>query len=144
METLPRYNLRFICQENHLMLPRLSSIVLTQNLYNVLFQYVGSPEKEELLKVFIKKLEQHIKSKSNTPFSLPVNELDFLEEGLQELKLLNWLEIPVMVVELEIEETMADPEEKIDFIVQQLEKYMTCAYHPEKKLIYIYPANLVR
>jgi len=144
MEALLGYKLRFIRQEKHLMLPRLSTIVVTQKLYDILFQYVGSPEKEELLKVFINKLEQYIKSKANTPFSLPIDELSFLEEGVQELRLLNWLEIPVMVAELETEASLDESEDQIDLIIQQLEKYMTCVYRPDKKLIYIYPANLVR
>jgi hypothetical protein len=103
MQIPMNFQLNFIKQEQHLMLPRTSSIILTQNLYDILFQYVITPEKEAKLDNFIKILENHIKSKAEAPFSLPVTELEFLEEGLDELKLLNWAEIPVAVFQVNLD-----------------------------------------
>ena len=88
------------------MLPNTTSIILVQNLYEVLFQYVIDPEKEAQLKYFINKLESHIKSKPRAPFSMPLDELDFLGEGMQELRLLNWLESPVAVFVIELPGTV--------------------------------------
>ena len=77
------FQLSFIRQEQHLMLPRTSSIILTQNLYDVLFQYVITTEKEDKLNYFINLLDTNIKIKANAPFSMPISELEFLDEGLE-------------------------------------------------------------
>lgn len=139
---IPQFELKFIKQEQHLILPGVTSIILTQNLYDILFQYVISPEKEEKLKLFIEKLESHIKSKSRAPFSMPLPELAFLDEGLQELRLLNWLESPVAVFELCLsEETQADEEalENIDLLLESLFTYNKKA---DSNQLYVYNSRL--
>lgn len=140
------FQLNFITQERHLMLPRTSSIVLTQNLYDILFQYVITPEKESKLDNFIKLLENHIKSKAEAPFSLPVTELEFLEDGLEELKLLNWTEIPVAVFQINLDACLnkESREDEIEKIVNMLEELMIVRRYPGSEMIYIYPSNLVR
>ncbi|MGE5404130.1 MAG: hypothetical protein ACM3PP_04240 [Candidatus Saccharibacteria bacterium] len=100
-----KFNLRYIGQEQHLMMPRLTTITTTQALYDILFQYVMTPEKEEKLISFIDRIRRHFDANTyrNTPFSLPEDELAFLEdEGLEELKLMCWQPIPVHVFDLEI------------------------------------------
>jgi hypothetical protein len=140
------FQLNFIKHEQHLMLPRTSSILLTQNLYDILFQYVITPEKEAKLDNFIKLLEKHIKSKAEAPFSLPVTELEFLEEGLEELKLLNWAEAPVAVFQINLDACLNKEsyEDEIDKIVHLLESMMIVRRYSGSDLIYVYPSNLVR
>jgi len=140
------FQLNFIKQEHHLMLPRTSSIILTQNLYDILFQYVITPEKEAKLDHFIKLLENHIKSKAVAPFSLPVSELEFLEEGLEELRLLNWAEIPVAVFQINLDACLNKEsyQDEIDKITQFLESLMIVRRYPGSDLVYVYPASLVR
>lgn len=140
------FQLNFIKQEQHLMLPRTSSILLTQNLYDILFQYVITPEKEEKLNYFINLLETHIKSKANAPFSMPLSELEFLEDGLEELKLLNWAELPVSIFNISLDacldkESYAEETEKI---VSYLESLMIIRHYKGSDLFYVYPSNLVR
>lgn len=70
-----KFSLKFIREEQqHLMLPTITSIKLTQNLHNALFQYILTEEKEALLKKFIEMLEKHIKRK-DAPFSMPIADL---------------------------------------------------------------------
>lgn len=140
------FQFNFIKQEQHLMLPRTSSIILTQNLYDILFQYVITPEKEAKLDHFIKLLETHIKSKAEAPFSLPVAELEFLEEGLEELKLLNWAEIPVAVFQINLDACLDKEsyEDEIEKIIQLLESLMIVRRYSGSDLVYVYPSNLVR
>lgn len=122
------------------MLPLVTSIKLAQNLYDILFQYAVTPEKEALLKAFIQKLEQHVKSKSGTPFSLPMNELDFLEDGLEELQLLNWLQVPVCSFNL-IAETAN--EDEFDALLRELSALMVCAWQADRGCLYVFPQTLV-
>lgn len=136
------FSLNYLHTENHLMLPRVSSILLAQNLYDLLFQYVISPVEEENLKNFVSHLDQHIKSKSPTPFSIPLSDLDFLQEGLQELRLLNWLEIPVAIFSLEFKATVTG--EELENIINELNTIMLCAYKNDTNLLYVYPSNLIR
>lgn len=140
------FQLNFITQERHLMLPRTSSIVLTQNLYDILFQYVITPEKESKLNNFIKLLENHIKSKAEAPFSLPMTELEFLEDGLEELKLLNWTEIPVAIFQINLDACLNQEsrEDEIEKIVNMLGELMIVRRYPGSEMVYVYPSNLVR
>lgn len=146
MQIPMNFQLNFIKQEQHLMLPRTSSIILTQNLYDILFQYVITPEKEAKLDNFIKILENHIKSKAEAPFSLPVTELEFLEEGLDELKLLNWAEIPVAVFQVNLDACLDKEsyEDEIEKIINLLESLMTVRRYSGSDLVYVYPSSLVR
>jgi len=146
MQIPMNFQLNYIKQEQHLMLPRTSSIVLTQNLYDILFQYVITPEKEAKLDNFIKILETHIKSKAVAPFSLPVSELEFLEEGLEELKLLNWAEIPVTVFQVNLDACLNKEsyEDEIEKIVNLLETMMIVRRYSGSDLIYVYTSSLVR
>lgn len=140
------FQLNYIKQEQHLMLPLASSIILTQNLYDILFQYVITPEKEAQLESFIKMLETHIKSKAATPFSLPIAELEFLEEGLEELRLLNWAEVPVMIFQINLDACLdkESSEEEVEKIINQLENLMIIRRYPGSDLLYAYPSKLVR
>lgn len=141
-----KFQLTFIKQEQHLMLPRTSSIILTQNLYDILFQYVITPEKEEKLNYFINLLENHIKSKALAPFSMPLRDLDFLDEGLEELRLLNWAEIPVSVFQISLDACLAKEsyDDEIDKICTLLESLMIIRHYKNSDLVYVYPADLVR
>lgn len=140
MTNIPQFDLKFIKQEQHLMLPGVTSIILTQNLYDILFQYVISPEKEEKLKIFIEKLETHIKSKSRAPFSMPLSDLAFLEEGLQELRLLNWLESPVAVFEMQLSEQADEAAmENIDLLLENLFTYKK---KENSNQLYVYSSRL--
>jgi hypothetical protein len=102
-------------------------------------------EKEEKIKSFIAILEAHIKSKSRAPFSLPVSELEFLEEGLQELKLLNWFEVPVTVFRVSIDNCLNKEayDEELEKVLELLENLMTLARRKDSEFIYVYPANMV-
>ncbi len=140
------FQLSFIKQEQHLMLPRTSSILLTQNLYDVLFQYVITPEKEEKLTYFIKLLETHIKSKAIAPFSMPISELEFLDDGLEELRLLNWAELPVSVFQINLDACLNKDayDEEVEKITNLLESLMIVRRYKDSDLVYLYPSNLVR
>lgn len=140
------FKLDFIREEQHLMLPTITSIKLTQNLYDVLFQYVITEEKEELLKKFIEMMETHIKSKDKTPFSMPIADLKFLDEGLEELRLLNWMEIPVAVFQLTLDPNSKakDQAEELDKILTYLESLMVFSCSEDKMQIRVYPYTLVR
>lgn len=140
MQELKSFRLVFVKSENHLVLPKLTSIVLVQNLYDVLFQYVIDAVREEALQKFIAQLESHIKSRSRTPFSAPVEELAFLDEGLEELRLLNWMEVPVMVFTLEMEG--ADDSEARDTIIEELSARMLLKPCINSDMLYLYPANI--
>lgn len=98
------FAMKYLRKEDHLMMPSLAKLVVTQALYEMLFQYVLTPEKEKDLLDFINRIEVHQKNNQyrTTPFSLPVEELQFLEEGIEELKLLCWQLVPVHVFEIEI------------------------------------------
>jgi len=138
-----KFGLDFVKLENHYLLPRLTSIVLTQSLYDILFQYVITPEKEEQLKGFIALLEEHIKSKSPTPFSIPTAELEFIGEGLQELKLLNWMEVPVAEFSIRLEEGSGDSPEEMEQVLELLEEMLTFKRKGNSNSIYVYPNKIV-
>ncbi len=141
MNNLKSFQLKFVREERHFLLPTVKTIIIAQNLYDILFQYVINPEREENLRLFLNKLETHIKSKSKAPFSIPYSELEFLEEGLQELRLLNWIELDVAVCELIVED--AD-EEDVENILEFLENYLMFNKVENTNHIYIYPDELVR
>ena len=134
------FKLEFLASEPHLLRPNVTSIILAQNLYDVLFQYAISPEKEEMLKSFINLLETHIKSKSRAPFSIPLADLAFLDEGLQELRLLNWMEVPVSLFRLVLPADAGedDYENTYDF----LKEVFTFNKKPDTHDIYVYPLGL--
>lgn len=140
MQKITPFSLRFIKLEKHLLLPTVTSIILTQNLYDILFQYLITPEQEEKLKYFINLLEEHIKSKSMAPFSIPLSELEFLGEGIAELRFLYWMEAFIAVFEIEIE-TQEDVES--ESVYNALDNMFTY-----KKLgnnrIYVYPLGLTK
>lgn len=140
------FRLDFIREEQHLMLPTVTSIKLTQSLYDALFQYLITPDQEVLLKKFIEMLESHIKQKDRAPFSRPVDELAFLDEGLQELRLLNWMEIPVAVFQLSMDDTIPadDYSDELDKILSLLERLMVFSRSGDNDLIWVYPLLLVR
>ncbi len=142
MQETKKFQLNYLNPEQHIMLPNTTSIILVQNLYDILFQYVIDPEKEAQLKYFIEKLESHIKSKPRAPFSMPVSELEFLGEGMQELKLLNWLESPVSVFEVILSEECENVEEEMDKIYDLLADLFTFNKKPNSNLIYVYSNRL--
>ncbi|HNX27833.1 MAG TPA: hypothetical protein PKN87_00280 [Syntrophomonadaceae bacterium] len=139
MQTKP-FKLEYLGEETHLLLPNVTSIILAQNLYDVLFQYVISPEKEEMLISFIKLLETHIKSKSRAPFSLPLSDLAFLDEGLQELRLLNWMEVPVSLFHISLSADAS--EEDYDNTYDFLKGVLTFNKKIKTNDIYVYPLGL--
>lgn len=136
----PSFKIEFIRNERHFLLPTVKTIVIAQNLYDILFQYVISPEREEMLKSFLSKLENHIKSKPRAPFSIPYSELEFLEEGLQELRLLNWMELDVAVCNIIVD----GDEEKLERTMEILENYIMFNRVNDTNTIYVYPAGLTR
>ncbi|MGI6453429.1 MAG: hypothetical protein ACOX0E_08210 [Syntrophomonadaceae bacterium] len=141
MDPVSKFQLIFKCQEKHLLLPTTTSIVLAQNLYDLLFQYVIDPDKEKKLLDFIKMLEQHIKSNAKVPFSVPVAELSFLQEGLNELRMLNWREVPVSVFEITVGE---NDENSWESVLNHLEGIIIFSPKPGTNEIYVYPNNLIR
>jgi hypothetical protein len=140
------YQLVHLREEQHLMLPTVTSIKLTQQLYDVLFQYLITDEQEVLLKKFIDMLEGHIKRKDRSPFSVPIADLSFLDEGLQELRMLNWMEIPVTVFQLTLDEDPNSPAytDLLERCLDQLERIMVFSHRTESDLIWSYPYQLVR
>jgi hypothetical protein len=135
------FNLKYLRTEQHLVLPTVTSIKLTQNLYDVLFQYVISADTENLLKRFIDLMEEHIKSKTRSPFSRPVSDLAFLDEGLQELRLLNWMDMPVAVFELTLNENVDQDnyESEMDNVLSVLEGVMIFSRPAGTNLLWVYP-----
>ena len=140
------FRLDFIREEQHLMLPTVTSIKLTQNLYDVLFQYVITEEKEELLKKLIGMLETHIKRRDQAPFSMAVADLEFLDEGLEELRLLNWMEVPVSIFQLTLDASIKEEDyaDELDKVLTWLEGLMIFSRPENSQLIRVYPYVLVR
>ena len=134
------FKIEFIRSEPHLLLPNVTSIILAQNLYDILFQYAISPEKERQLQAFIALLEAHIKSKTRAPFSLPLSELAFLDEGLQELRLLNWMEVPVSVFQLSFSDDASEDDQ--ENILEFLKQVFTFKKRTDSNEIYVYPLGL--
>ncbi|SHG87175.1 hypothetical protein SAMN02745221_01156 [Thermosyntropha lipolytica DSM 11003] len=143
MSHLPAFVLEFLRTEKHLLLPNITAIITAQTLYDILFQYCITPEKEEKLKYFIDKLETHIKSKSHTPFSMPYQDLEFLEEGLQELRLLNWMEADIALFQIKSYNANNLSSEEIENIIYFLNQFITCK-RAAHDTIYVYPDYLTR
>lgn len=136
----PNFKIEFVRSEKHFLMPTFKTVYLAQNLYDILFQYVVNPEREEMLKLFISKLEKHIKSKSRAPFSIPYADLEFLEEGLQELRLLNWMEVDVAVCNVIVE----GDEKALEKTLELLDNFITFNRVDDTNTIYIYPLNLTK
>ncbi len=124
------FNMKFLGKEDHLMMPSLTKLVVTQTLYDILFQYVFTPEKEQKLLDFINRIRTHMSDNAyrNTPFSVPVNEMQFLEEGIEELKLLCWQVVPVYVFEIEFSVPVSSSEfeavkDQVDLVLSDLFVY---------------------
>jgi len=120
MQEIPAFKLVFIEQKEYLLLPNVASVKVVQHLYDVLFQYAITEEHEDKLKAFIAKMEAHIKSKTRAPFAMPLTDLEFLDEGLEELRLLNWM--PANLATFEV--TLDDPAQ-LDTVLENLENYLT-------------------
>lgn len=127
-----------------MVLPTLTSIVLVQNLYDALFQYVLTKEQEEKLEGFIKTLEAHIKKKSRAPFSMPLDQIEFLGEGLQELRLLNWMEIPVLkfAINWQGETQPEDTENALQEALAVFQDYFIFDRSPGSQVVYAYPYRI--
>lgn len=140
------FELKFLREEQHLMLPTITSIRLTQSLYDALFQYILTADQEERLQKFIAMLEEHIKRKDQAPFSVPIADLQFLDDGLQELRLLNWFEIPVAVFELGLPVTITEEEREaqLEGISDLLDRLTIFAQPKDSSLIWVYPYTMVR
>lgn len=141
-----KFKMNFLGQEQHLMLPSITSIILAQNLYDVLFQYPNTEEKEEQLKKFIGMLENHIKRKDRAPFSMPISSLEFLDEGLEEMRMLNWMEIPVAVFQILLDDSIEEDayEDEFEKVLNWVEDLMIFSRPEHSDLIWVYPFNLVR
>lgn len=139
MQDIPAFQLKFLGQEEHLLLPNVTSIKVVQHLYDVLFQYAITPEEEERLQSFIGLMETHIKSKPKAPFSMPVSKLEFLDEGLQELKLLNWMQLKASIFEIV---TASNDETEMEKILELLESMLTFNRQGDSNFIYVYPMGL--
>lgn len=144
MTNIPEFDLKFLRFEKHLLLPNVTAIITAQTLYDILFQYCITVEKEEKLKYFIDKLEKHIKSKSRTPFSMPYRELSFLEEGMQELKLLNWMEADIALFEIKGYNSDKVSPEEMEIIMQFLNQFLSCKQFEDTNIIYVYPSWLTK
>lgn len=146
MSQLYPFTVNYMGQEKHLVLPTVTSIVLVQNLYDALFQYVLTPEQEKNLESFIKRLEAHIKKKSRAPFSMPVPDLEFLGDGLEELRLLNWMELPVLkfsvVLENDNESHVENEEEIMEQIMDSFQDYMIISRIENSRVFFAYPYRL--
>lgn len=148
---LPKDNLlelKMVREEKHLALPNLTSMVLVKEIHDVLYQYLVSEEKERLLNLFLDRLKQHLARNKygNGPFSVRVEELQFLEEeGLEELKYMNWLEIPVYVLEVKVKVSPDDEEydEYMETVNHVLDELLVYNWVPGTNLIYTYPQGLL-
>lgn len=136
----PNFKIEFVRSEKHFLMPTFKTVYLAQNLYDILFQYVVNPEREEMLKLFLSKLEKHIKSKSKAPFSIPYSDLEFLEEGLQELRLLNWMELDVAVCNVIVD----GDQEAFEKTLALLENFITFNRVEDTNSIYVYPSGLTK
>ncbi len=106
------FGMRFIGKEDHLLMPPLTKLVVTQSLYDILFQYMLTPEQEQSLLNFLNRIQKHLAENPyrRTPFSVRVDELEFLEEGIKELKLLCWQQAPVHLFEIDYPEAATEEE----------------------------------
>ncbi|MGE5423476.1 MAG: hypothetical protein ACM3QW_09445 [Ignavibacteriales bacterium] len=140
------FNLKYIETEYHLMMPTLKTLVINQGLYDILFQYVLTPEQEKQLTDFIDLIQRYKDNKAHhkAPFSLPKEDLEFLEEGLEELRMLCWQTIPVMIFEVEMNEAASSPSyqaarDQMENILMELFVY---TWRGEKQIL-VYPPAVV-
>lgn len=144
MLQIPAFDLQFSHQEEHLVLPTITSIRVVQQLYDILFQYAITPEYEKKLQYFIVRMEKHIKSKPRAPFSMPLENLKFLDDGLQEMKLLNWMQIPVSIFAIVPRDFDPADEMATEKVLNFLESFFTFNRQPETLNIVVYPSGLTR
>jgi len=142
------FELKLLREEKHLALPNLTSLVLIKEIQDVLYQYLVSEEKERLLNAFLDRLRAHLSLErdGNGPFSILIDDLQFLEEeGLEELKYLNWVEIPVYVFEVKgrIAPDNDDYPEFFTTVNQILDELLVYNWVPGTNLIYAYPQSLL-
>ena len=73
------FSMRYIGKEDHLMMPSLTKLVVTQSLYDMLFQYVLTPEKEQRLLDFINQIRTHMNDNAyrNSPFQFLLPKWNF-------------------------------------------------------------------
>lgn len=140
------FAMKYVGQEEHLMAPPISKLFLAQSLYEVLFQYILDADMEEKLQAFTKKVEAHLDTKTfrKTPFSVPMEEVAFLDEGLSELKLLMWQKIPVFIFEVDIPVALDNPayeaaKEAVERVFNELFVYV---WRGEKEIL-VYPGSAV-
>ena len=138
------FTLKLVREERHLALPTVTSLVLVKEIHDVLYQYLVDEEKERLLNMFLDKLKRHIdrEKEGNGPFSVPIQELEFLEqEGLDELKYMNWIEMPVYVFEigLNVEPSDESFEERLESVLSLLNELVVYNRIPGTNLINVYP-----
>lgn len=134
--------------EEHWMLPELTALVSVQGLYDILFQYLITEEKEKLLTAFTQKVEYYLTYRrtglGNGPFSVPVDELAFLEEGVEELRYLQWHKVPVYQVKVLNNNGGTPSPQEWDNIEQVLGT--TLIYNrissDDYSSIYVYPVSL--
>lgn len=137
MQDMPVFKLVFVEQKEHLLLPNVTSVKVVQHLYDVLFQYAITEEHEEKLKAFIAKMEAHIKTKPRAPFSMPLADLEFLDEGLEELRLLNWMQENLAIFEI-----VADGPDQLEAAMDILATYLTFNQIPETNQIIVFPQGI--
>lgn len=142
MPAVKEFKLTLVKQDIHLRLPTVTSIIVVQNLYEILFQYLIDPEQEKRLKQLISLMETHIKSKNTAPFSIAVQDLEFLGEGLEELKLLNWAEVAVTVFRVDLPGQDQPAEEDLEPILALLEELFIFKRLENSNLIWVYPTHL--
>ncbi|WP_054696656.1 hypothetical protein [Syntrophomonas palmitatica] len=142
MQELPGFELKFIQIEEHLLLPNVTSIKVVQHLYDVLFQYAITEEYEQKLKVFISRLEEHIKQKLQIPFSMPLSDLQFLDEGLEELRLLNWMQQPLARFEIIFTDKIENEDEALETVLDQLQNYLNFKRVANSKELLVFPLGI--
>lgn len=141
MDPAKNFSLNYLRAENHLLMPTRSSILITQQLYDILFQYCITPAKEKQLLEFIHLMETHIKNKDQTPFSIPVEELAGFEEGVEELRLLSWYERPVHVFAMEMDGSELDSD-SWEATLEMLATIMICRAGMQKGELYVFPSDI--
>lgn len=142
------FTLKLLREEKHLALPTITSLVLVKEIHDVLYQYLVDEEKERLLNMFLDKLKRHMsrEKEGNGPFSVPIEELKFLEqEGLDELKYMNWLEIPVYVFEIAHQMDTSDERypEYLETVYSVLDELFVYNRIPGTNLINVYPQGTI-
>ncbi|MGE5391626.1 MAG: hypothetical protein ACM3PE_11250 [Deltaproteobacteria bacterium] len=137
MQEVPAFKLVFVEQKDFLLLPNVMSIKVVQHLYDVLFQYAITEEHEEKLKKFIGRMEAHIKTKTRTPFAMPLADLEFLDEGLEELRLLNWMQEKLSIFEIALEDAS-----KLDDVMEMLGNIMILSRVADTDQILVFPQGI--